>query len=85
MFGDRITGGLNLLLPTRCSRCQPLQDYIRWKKINKLMALSLFGVHSWFPAVFSGIVPQRMKPIFPSRRDDGSLDLLAAFVSRREI
>ena len=51
LFGDRITGGLNLLLPTRCSRCQPLQDYIRWKKINKLMALSLFGVHSWFPAV----------------------------------
>ena len=38
----------------------------------------------WFLAVFSGIGPQRMKTIFPSRRDDGSLDLLAAFVSRRE-
>ncbi len=40
---------------------------------------------TWFLAVFSGIVPQRMKTIFPSRRDDGSLDLLTAFVSRREI
>ena len=38
-----------------------------------------------FLAVFCGIVPQRMKTFFPSRRDDGSLDLLAAFVSRREI
>ena len=38
-----------------------------------------------FPAVFSGIGPQQMKTFFPSRRADGSLDLLAAFVSRREM
>ena len=38
-----------------------------------------------FPAVFSGIGQQRMKTFFPSLLDEGSLDLLATFVSRREI
>ncbi len=51
----------------------------------KSMDENSFASISRFPAVFNGIGPQRMKTIFSSRRTDWSLDLMAAFVSRREI
>ena len=45
-----------------------------WKRHCTSVGEPFFG----FLAVFSGIVPQGMKTIFPSHRDDPSLDLLAA-------